>query len=200
MTLVYIPGARGTSNSFNYLRSEVHGRYRDLSLEYDSADGFAHNLAAMVATLRGRVYDELYFIGHSLGGIYALHLARAFAERTCGGVTLATPYGGVTAALALRWVIPGERLMWEIGPYDAPITAAARMPIEWPWTNVVTLCGHNNLIPEPNDGVVSLASMRSRSDMALVEVATTHYEVLQHPDTAMVVKRALAENRGRQAA
>lgn len=192
MTLVYIHGARSTAHSFNYLRSEVAGHHRELTLEYDSACGFARNLAAMQTMLRERARRELFFIGHSLGGIYALHLAHTFAARTRGAVTLATPYGGVSAALALRWMVPGDRLMWEIGPTDAPIAAAARMAIEWPWTNVVSVRGHNNLILEPNDGVVSLASMRRRSDMALVDVATSHYEIMQHPDAVAIVRRAVS--------
>jgi cytochrome b involved in lipid metabolism len=49
MNLVYIHGASATGESFNYIREHVGGS--DIVLEYNSADGFKHNLDAMLAQL-----------------------------------------------------------------------------------------------------------------------------------------------------
>ena len=85
--LVYIHGANATSESFNYLREHIGGV--DMILNYNSADGFKQNLALMQAQLAD--VDQIFFIAHSLGGIYALHLSNLIPEQVAGAVTLSTP-------------------------------------------------------------------------------------------------------------
>jgi len=91
MLTIYIHGATATAQSFNYIRNSVKGP--DLLLEYDSENGFQNNLAAMSKSIAEYPDQALFFIGHSLGGIYALSLAEIFSQRTSGGVTISTPYG-----------------------------------------------------------------------------------------------------------
>ena len=45
MQLVYIHGASATSESFNYIRSKMGGR--DMTVDYDSRNGFENNLEAI---------------------------------------------------------------------------------------------------------------------------------------------------------
>ena len=78
--LVYIHGASATSESFNYLRSHIGGT--DMVLNYDSHNGFKQNLADMQSALSG--IDRIFFIAHSLGGIYALHLSNLIPEQVAG--------------------------------------------------------------------------------------------------------------------
>ena len=40
----------------------------------------------------------MFFVAHSLGGIYSLHLANAIPKQVLGAVTLSTPYGGAEVA------------------------------------------------------------------------------------------------------
>ena len=68
----------------------------DLVLEYNSRDGFDNNFNCMIKELDH--LDQMFFICHSLGGIYALHLADYFRDRVLGAVTLSTPYGGAEMA------------------------------------------------------------------------------------------------------
>jgi pimeloyl-ACP methyl ester carboxylesterase len=81
MNLVYIHGANATSESFNYIREHVG---QGLVVNYDSRNGFQHNLAAM----KQELYDvkDMFFVAHSLGGIYALHLANHFLQQVRGAV------------------------------------------------------------------------------------------------------------------
>ena len=76
MNLVYIHGANATSESFNHIRTRLG---KGLDLNYDSRDGFEHNLAAMQQSLAG--VEQCFFIAHSLGGIYALHLSHHLPHR-----------------------------------------------------------------------------------------------------------------------
>ena len=64
MNLVYIHGANATGESFNHIRTRLG---KGLDLNYDSRDGFEHNLAQMQQSLAG--VKQCFFIAHSLGGI-----------------------------------------------------------------------------------------------------------------------------------
>jgi pimeloyl-ACP methyl ester carboxylesterase len=174
MKLVYIHGASATSESFNYIRSKIGGT--DMTVNYDSRNGFENNLTAIKEQI-GTTKD-IFFIAHSLGGIYALHLANAIPHQVLGAVTLSTPYGGAEVADFAKFFLPFSRLMRDIGPSSWAMKQANKIKIQHPWTNVVTVQGQSPFMVEPNDGVVTIASMRHHADMELVEVDYNHYEVV----------------------
>lgn len=176
--IVYIHGANATPESFTYIRQFIrdHIELPDTSLTYKSSVGFKNNLAAMKGALDEA--DKLYFIGHSLGGIYALHLANYYRDRTVGGTTISTPYGGCVQADFAKYFMPFNQLMRDIGPTSEPMLQARGMPAPPNWANIVTTVGDSPWITEPNDGVVTIKSMRARSDFTLIEVPVNHYEVV----------------------
>jgi pimeloyl-ACP methyl ester carboxylesterase len=173
MTLVYIHGASATSESFNYIRSKIGD---GISINYDSRNGFENNLNEMKEQL-SKVKDA-FFIAHSLGGIYSLHLANAMPKQVKGAVTLSTPYGGAEVAEFAKFFLPFSRLMRDIGPSSWAMKEARNIKIQHPWTNVVTVKGQSPFMAEANDGVVTIASMKHHADMELVEVDYNHYEVV----------------------
>ena len=176
--IVYIHGASATAESFTHIRQYVRDYFDepDIMLEYNSSNGFDNNLAAMKGKLDGE--DRLFFISHSLGGIYSLYLANYYKETTHGGITLATPYGGSEQADFARYFLPFNRLMKDVGTMSHVIKEAKYLPSPLNWTQVVTTVGCSPWIQEPNDGVVTLKSMRSRTDLEQIEVALNHYEVV----------------------
>jgi len=175
MKLVYIHGASATSESFNYIREHIGGS--DMVIDYDSANGFSNNLADMQDLLKS--VDDIFFIGHSLGGIYALHLANLIPDQVLGAVTLSTPYGGAESADFAKYFLPFSRLLKDIGPHSWPMQQADRIEIHHPWTNIVTVKGDAAWIMGPNDGVVTVASQRHHNaGMELIEVNYNHYEVV----------------------
>jgi pimeloyl-ACP methyl ester carboxylesterase len=173
MQLVYIHGASATSESFNYIRNKLGD---GIAVNYDSRNGFENNLKA----IRQQIGDakNLFFIAHSLGGIYALHLANAIPDQVLGAVTLSTPYGGAEVADFAKFFLPFSRLMRDIGPSSWAMRQADRIKIQHPWCNVVTVRGQSPFMAEANDGVVTISSMRHHADMELVEVDYNHYEVV----------------------
>ena len=173
MQLVYIHGASATSESFNYIRSKLGD---GIDIEYDSRNGFENNLTLMQMQLED--VDDIAFIAHSLGGIYSLHLANAMPKQVLGAVTLSTPYGGAEVADFAKYFLPFSRLMRDIGPRSWAMKQADKIKIQHPWTNVVTVKGQSPFMVEPNDGVVTIASMKHHEDMELVEVDYNHYEVV----------------------
>ena len=176
--IVYIHGASATAESFTHIRQYVRDYIEepDIALEYRSEDGFDHNLAHMKGQLDDE--DRLFFVSHSLGGIYALHLANYYQATTVGGISLSTPYGGSKQADFARYFLPFNRLMKDIGPMSRPMAEAQRMPAPPNWTQVVSTAGQSPWIHEPNDGVVTIESMRFRQDFEQVELPINHYEVV----------------------
>ena len=184
MKIVYIHGASATSESFNYLREYL--KYDDTVLDYNSADGFLNNLETMKNAIKD--LDSIFLVAHSLGGIYALHLAHFFPNKIIGAVTISTPYGGSKAADYAKFFLPFSRLMRDIGPHSEPMVLANMISVKHPWTNIVTTRGTSPFIVEPNDGVVTLDSMRKHSrDMVLVDLELNHYEVVMSPKTVNII-------------
>lgn len=176
--IVYIHGASATAESFTHIRQYVRDHFEepDITLEYKSENGFESNLKAM----KGRLDDaeRLFFVSHSLGGIYSLYLANHYHETTVGGVSLSTPYGGSEQADFARYFLPFNRLMKDVGTMSQPMRESRDLPAPPNWTQVVTTVGASPWIKEPNDGVVTLKSMRSRQDFELIEMPLNHYEVV----------------------
>lgn len=188
MNLVYIHGANATSESFNYIRSKLGN---GIDVNYDSRNGFENNLKDMQIQLKD--YDDLFFIAHSLGGIYSLHLANLMPAAVKGAVTLSTPYGGAEVADYARYFLPFSRLMRDIGPSSWVMRQASRIKIQHPWTNIVTVRGQSPFMHEPNDGVVTIASQKHHRDMELVEVECNHYEVVLSDTVIEIVKKKYLE-------
>lgn len=173
MTLVYIHGASATSDSFNYIRSKLGN---GIDINYDSSNGFENNLKVMQLQLED--VDDITFIAHSLGGIYALHLANIIPTQVLGAVTLSTPYGGAEVADYAQYFLPFSRLMRDIGPSSWVMKHAGKTSLQHPWTNIVTVKGQSPFMLAPNDGVVTIDSQKAHKEMELVEVEFNHYEVV----------------------
>jgi hypothetical protein len=83
--------------------------------------------------------------------------------------------------------------MRDIGPNSEPMQNINQIDIKWPWTNVVTIKGASPFIVEPNDGVVTIDSMKHLEDnMEIVEVLINHYEIVMSVQTIDIIKKRLA--------
>ena len=183
MTLVYIHGASATSDSFNFIRSKLG---TGIDINYDSRNGFKNNLVEMIEPLKD--VKDMAFIAHSLGGIYALHIANAMPEQVVGAVTLSTPYGGAEVAEYAKFFLPFSRLMRDIGPNSWAFEQADKIKIQHPWTNVVTVKGQSPFMLAHNDGVVTVNSQRHHADMELIDVDYNHYEVVLAEPVVKIIK------------
>lgn len=184
MNFVYIHGASATGDSFNYIRDQL-GYPNETIIEYNSQNGFDRNLSHMKTVIAD--LTDVAFVCHSLGGIYALHLADAFPNQVLGAVTLSTPYGGAESADYAKYFLPFSKLLRDIGPSSGPMKTASKIKIQHPWLNVVTTRGDSPWIMQPNDGVVTVSSMRHRSEMQFKELYINHYEVVMSPKTVEIV-------------
>lgn len=184
MNVVYIHGASATGDSFNYIRDQLNYPNETI-IEYNSQNGFDQNLSDMKSVID--TLSDVVFVCHSLGGIYALHLADAFPEQILGAVTLSTPYGGAESADYAKYFLPFSKLLRDIGPNSRPMKTAGQIKIQHPWLNVVTTRGDSPWIMQPNDGVVTVSSMRHRKEMQFTELYINHYEVVMSPKTIGII-------------
>jgi pimeloyl-ACP methyl ester carboxylesterase len=188
MNLVYIHGNHATADSFNFIRSKLPG-HNDILLEYDSSHGFYTNHSTMLDRLAD--LDDVFFVAHSLGGIHALHLAHELGRRVIGGVTMSTPYGGSEAAEMVACLLPFSQVLRDIRPRSAPIVAGRDISLSVPWTNLVSTSGSSPFMLAANDGVVTLGSMRHRSDIGLVDIECNHFEIVLNPQAIAVIEREI---------
>ena len=190
MNLVYIHGASATSESFNYIRSKLGD---GIAINYDSRNGFENNLKDMLTQLAN--VDNMAFVAHSLGGIYALHIANSIPSQVLGAVTLSTPYGGAEVADYAQYFLPFSRLMRDIGPSSWTMKQASKIKIQHPWTNIVTTAGKSPFMLADNDGVVTIASQKHHEDMELVSVDYNHYEVVLSDQVVGLIKERVKKFR-----
>lgn len=188
MKIVYIHGANATPESFNYLRTFVTG-YDEIVLEYDCSQPYSSNLEDLAKQLKNQ--KDLFFIGHSMGGLFSLQLANQYTSNTLGGVTLSTPYGGAEIADYAKYFLPFSQLLRDVGPRSATMRLIKDLKVLHPWTNIVTTRGSCPWILEPSDGVVTVKSMSYREDIEVIKLHKNHYEVLISPDTVEIVKQKL---------
>ena len=172
--VVWIHGANQSSNSFNYLRSHLPN-WNCTLVEYSSHNTFYSNLTEILLNVKDQ--GPLFVVGHSLGGIYGLHLLKHCD--VVGGVSISTPFRGSSAADWAKYIIPSYQLFKDVGRKSRPIVEANSIAVNVPWTQIVSTTGGVPYLNGENDGVVTVASMEHRKDdMDCIRVPHTHYEVV----------------------
>lgn len=189
MRIVYIHGANATSTSFNYIRTHIPEQ--SIVLNYNSVNSFVDNLEEMLRVVK-KIRGPVFFVAHSLGGVYALHLSQLMLDKVAGAVTLSTPYGGSHEADMIRMFLPNSQLLRDISPTSSVMSAVSSMTVPPNWSNIITTQGSSPFIKPANDGVVTSDSMKHLKDqMKLVEIDLDHYEVLQSPKVINIIKSQL---------
>jgi len=182
LPVVWIHGANQSSLSFEYLRSKTNFD-NEILINYSSTDGFYANLSNMVDKIKK--HGPVFIVGHSLGGIYALHLLENV--EVAGVVSISTPYRGSSAADWAKFIVPSYQLFKDVGRRSRPIMSAHNIEITIPYTQVVSTTGSVPYLSGPNDGVVTVASMKHRNEMEHIEVDNTHYEVMCSNTVAEII-------------
>ena len=190
MKLVFLHGSGATPDSFNYIESNFE--HDKIFLTYENDAGFINNVNSLYQNID--FDDDIFFISHSLGGVYALHLMakklKKYPNSVKGSVSLATPFGGSDSATMLGILYPNQ-LYRDIHPYATPIIMGHKISINIPWTAVVTTSGASHLMIDDNDGVVTKKSMIDRSGVTFIESKTNHFEVMVRKETVNIIQDAI---------
>ena len=146
----------------------------------DEVDESADRLARLAREMEG---DAIHLVGHSLGGVVAVHAARSGRlERGGRIVCLGSPLSGSRSARVLRGLPGGKRLLgrsaslltrtdappW-VGPGDLGIVAGS-LPL-----GLGMLLGG---LPRPHDGVVSVDETRLYGATDHVVLPVSHFGML----------------------
>lgn len=182
-TIVWIHGANQSSLSFNYLREKC-AFPKEYLVDYSSMNRFYYNLEDMVKQLED--IGPIFVVGHSLGGLYALHLTQHV--EVVGGVSISTPFRGSSTADWAKYMVPSYPLFKDIGRRAQPVQDSFKIFLDIPWTQIVSTAGGVPYHNGANDGVVTLASMEHREDMEKIRVDHTHYEVMCSDKVANSIK------------
>jgi len=193
INVIWIHGANQTSLSFEYLRQKTNFK-NEILVNYSSMNRFYDNLDMITEQCQNK--GPHFVIGHSMGGLYALHLTKYL--RIVGGVSISTPFRGSSTADWAKYIVPSYPLFKDIGRKSDPIKQANDIELDIPWTQIVSTTGSVPYHNGPNDGVVTLASMTNRTDMEHVEVPHTHYETMCSVQVAELVKQCYTNCKSRQ--
>jgi len=174
LAVIWIHGANQSGLSFQYLRSLTRFK-NELVVEYDTSNKFFDNLE-MLSNKINQIRGPYFVIGHSLGGLYALHLTKHVD--IAGAVSISTPFAGSWTADWARFFVPTYQLFREVGRRSIPVKESQDINLKVEWTQIVSTKGNVPYHGGPNDGVCTIKSMKSRKDMDLIEVPHTHFEVM----------------------
>ena len=192
MKILYIHGANCTSTSWNYIRSQIDHSH-DV-VDYSCLASFHINLKKME---KMTMADDWLLVGHSLGGIYALHLSKFLGARCIGGVSISTPFSGTRLADIGRMMIPWYQLFRDVGTASPAVIESQRIgdSLKTPWTQIVTTAGNVPYIIGKNDGVCTEMNMlRHKNNMKIIKTPSTHYEVLQDNKVILAIRDFLPQN------
>lgn len=182
LNVIWIHGANQSSLSFNYLRE--HTKFNnEIMINYSNTDKFDYNLDKISEQIESK--GPHFIVGHSMGGLYALHLTKL--HRILGGVSISTPFAGSWTADWAKYIVPSYPLFKDIGRRSVPIKTSMEIDLQIPWTQIVTTSGMVPYHGGPNDGVVTIESMKARSDMQQIELPHTHYETMVSEKVADVI-------------
>ena len=182
LNVIWIHGANQSSLSFKYLQTKTQFP-NEILVNYSSMNRFEDNIEMIADTVAGK--GPHFVIGHSMGGLYALHLTQYV--RVVGGVSISTPFRGSSTADWAKYIVPSYPLFKDIGRRSDPVKRANEIELDVPWTQVVTTTGGVPYHNGPNDGVCTIASMEHRTDMTKIKVANTHYETMVSDSVAKII-------------
>ena len=174
LAVIWIHGANQSGLSFQYLRSLTRFK-NELVVDYDTSNKFFNNLE-MLSKKISQVRAPYFVIGHSLGGLYALHLTKHVD--VAGAVSVSTPFAGSWTADWARFFVPTYQLFRDVGRRSIPVKESQGINLKVEWTQIVSTKGNVPYHGGQNDGVCTIKSMKSRKDMELIEVPHTHFEVM----------------------
>lgn len=186
--MVLIHGAYQSSTSFAFLK-HLLPQYQFISLGWDVKGKFNQNLKEMRSILKG--HAPLYFVGHSMGGIYAAHLSESV--NCIGGTAVSVPWGGSKAADWMKYIVPRHQLYHEVATSSPIVVKARTMRLPGIWKNIVTTHGDNPGLKKPNDCVLSCDSMEARDDLPYAMLDATHHEALLRVDLIRSIEKNFLE-------
>jgi pimeloyl-ACP methyl ester carboxylesterase len=181
MKILAIHGAWSSSASFNYLKLKMKNKVWQY-IDYDHTVDDWDNILKKTVDVSVEPYVA---IGHSLGGMIALHMSR---DINCKGiVTMASPLGGLDLNL-IQLYLSRSTLISSIVKNSKQVEEIQNLSFDHlPVLHLIANKGYNPFIYEANDGVLPLKVQTAWSCGTMVEISANHYEILQSEATAEAI-------------
>lgn len=183
MNIILIHGANTSTVCWNWVGSQI-GKHT--CVEWDILNDTEYNLK----NIEQRLVSKTLLVGHSMGGLYAWHLAQRNPKKVIGAISVATPWGGVVQADILNFF--GHPMSWAqmVSRHSKWTTPCRQQEPPVPWTNVVCTRGFDFFGIGANDGVVSV---KSQNQLALphesINLWYSHNEVLQSQELVDIISQ-----------
>ena len=180
MKKLLIHGLGASELSFTYLANNLSDC---TTLSYNSLQA----LQRSIKDLEQHITEPCHLIGHSLGGIIALHLALN-NQNVKSVTTIAAPHLGSKVARFLKYVVVGAPVFADVTPNSWFIRHIKEQQPECPVLSIVAASGGWSIFGEPNDGTIELSSQRGLTYGKKVEVHANHTEVLHSRQTLNAIR------------
>lgn len=192
--IVYIHGAFCDSSIFNFIKDKVP--VKGITVDYDWGSDYKTAVETIISHLPKD--EKLFLVGSSLGGLYSLLAADQLKDRVIGGISISTPYGGSIGTSLIRickfMFLNDYSSIPDLNPLSELIQTVRKVKLPSNWSGIVTTAGHNPLGIIPNDGIVSLESMRARKELPTINLPYGHIEVMTQIETVKVILQAYSNS------
>lgn len=177
------------------------GEWKDFGYNIREEDGYdtVDRLIKQLSGYAKAAYTDMTLLCHSFGGVLGVAAGRAlldaFPSLKLKIITMGTPLGGSGAASMMRLVKPGSTFLKNIGAYDGFMKEFRSTPLPCRTRALITTEGDAEWIPDPNDGVVTVASQMAYEhdpNFHPVKVKLNHFEVLLSDLVVSHVNKELA--------
>lgn len=183
-SIILIHGANASPTSFNYIKTKLPDAEYHI-IHYSVANDFSLNLEQMLSDLDSS--KDYHILSHSMGGLYALHLSQHISVKS--SISVSTPFGGVASADWGKYMLPSYQLFRDVSTQSKPITSLRHLKLDMPWKQIITTRGNVPWLKKPNDSVVTVESMKARSDMEHIYIDESHNEVLLSDELVEIVRK-----------
>jgi pimeloyl-ACP methyl ester carboxylesterase len=192
-TVVMVHGLWMTGTESGLLRRRLEGEYGFVTYQYSYrsvSDGLKENVRQLREFIREAPGNTVHVVGHSLGGLLALHTLTEFPEPRPGRIVcLGSPLRGSIAARAVAGIPFGPEIL---GRTIQEAVLNGGLPEYQGTREVGVIAGTLGMglgvvienLPEPNDGTVAVEETRLPGVKDHLELPVTHTGLLVSAEVA----------------
>lgn len=119
--------------------------------------------------------EPCHVIGHSMGGLIGLGLINNDFVKTV--TTISCPLGGIEINPMQRWYSRSS-FVTDISSNGNFINSIKNLTVKKPVQHLISTCGFNPWMYEPNDGVITIKSQRAYSLGRVHDISANHVEIM----------------------
>lgn len=175
MKTVYIHGAFSTQKCWNWLEPQLNTD--SIFLTYSMEENMDIVLERFLKLTND--VGPYQIITHSMGGILGAHLAKN-SQNAKQLITLSCPWKGIN--IGFMSIFSNQNMLMDINSMS-PWVTDLKYGIKTLTHSIVSTSGHNALLIEPNDGVVTIKSQKSLDWPSYSMIESSHMEILMDPTT-----------------